>query len=105
MMHSSLKLFIIGLLLGLTIPLIAQGEEIDDILTDPEKLIRRLAKAGANLWIFVFFAMLVITLPFIAIEPLKKRFTMKQLMPFPFMAGNGMGFGLVNLISILLSLR
>ncbi len=103
-MHSSLKLFIIGMIVGLTIPLIAQSDEVDDLVTDPEKLIKRLARAGANLWTFLFFAMLVVTLPFLAIEPLKKRFTMKRLMPFPFLAGNGMGFGIMNLISILLSI-
>jgi len=87
-MDESLKLFLIGLAVGITISII-----LDQIEVDNEKVfMKSFVTAGAKLWHLVFLLIMVTTIPFLAIEPLKKRFKRKTFLPFPFLAGNGTGF-------------
>jgi len=59
---------------------------------------------GFELWKLIFLITMVTTVPFLAIDSLKKRFTRKNFLPFPFLAGSGTGFLLMGIAGIVLSL-
>ncbi len=98
-MDDSLKLFLIGLAIGITVSII-----LDDNEDDGEGFMKSFVTAGAKLWHLVFLIIMVTTIPFLAIEPLKKRFKRKTFLPFPLLAGNGTGFLFMALIGGILSL-
>lgn len=98
-MDSSLKLFLIGLIVGISVLLLGNIDE--ELLNNPRNYFAKFLSASATIWRLVFFAMVVLTLPFIAIGPLRKRFPPKQYLPFPFMAGNGFAFLSLQIIAII----
>ena len=59
---------------------------------------------GLELWKLIFLITMVTTVPFLAIDSLKKRFTRKNFLPFSFLAGSGTGFLLMGIIGIIASL-
>ena len=97
-MDDSLKLFIIGFSVGIIVTLILDQTDDDEIS------MKFFVTKGAQLWQLLFMLTLLTTIPFVVIEPLKKRFTRKTFMPFPFMGGYGSGFLLLKSIGIILSL-
>lgn len=101
-MDITLKLFIVGAISGLIIALVPFPGDIQ-YDNDPEKYFKQVFSAGANVWKTVYFLILLVSMPFMVIEPLKKRFSMKQLLPLPFIAGNSLVFVIITLISIFLT--
>ena len=85
-MDNSLKLFLIGFALGLTTIIILDRSE------DNPTFMHSFVTGVFSLWSLLFMIIIVTTVPFMAIEPLKKRFTRKNFLPFPFLAGNGTAF-------------
>jgi len=71
---------------------------------DNDGFMKSFVTKGAQLWQLVFMLTLLTTIPFVVIEPLKKRFTRKTFMPFPFMGGYGTGFLLLSSLGMILSL-
>ena len=96
-MDNSLKLFLIGFILSLIITVIL------DQNTNSKGFLQSFVTAGAQLWHLVFMLTVVTTLPFMVIEPLKKRFTRKTFLPFPFLGGYGTGFLLLAIIGMIIS--
>ena len=99
-MDDSLKLFLIGLALGVTVSIILDQSDSDN----EASFMNSFVTAGVKLWHLVFLITMVTTIPFLAIEPLKKRFTRKTFLPFPFLAGNGTGFLFMGVIGMILSI-
>ena len=96
-MDDSLKLFLIGLAVGITVSIVLDQSD------DEEKgFLKSFVTVAAKLWHLVFLITIVTTIPFLAIEPLKKRFKRKTFLPFPFLAGNGTGFLFVALVGMIL---
>ena len=98
-MDASLKLFLIGLAVGITVSII-----LNQTNDDEEGYMKSFVTAGAKIWHLVFFIIMLTTIPFLAIEPLKKRFKRKTFLPFPFLAGNGTGFLFMGVIGMILSI-
>ena len=99
-MDDSLKLFLIGLTLGVSVSII-----LDESDGDSEAgFMKSFVTAGIKLWHLVFMIIMLTTIPFLAIKPLKKRFTRKTFLPFPFLAGNGTGFLFMGVIGMILSI-
>ncbi len=99
-MDSSLKLFLVGLAIGITVSIILDQGNSDS----EEGFMGTFVTAGVTLWHLVFMITMVTTIPFLAIEPLKKRFTRKTFLPFPFLAGNGTGFLFMGVLGMILSI-
>ncbi len=99
-MDDSLKLFLIGLTIGITVSIILDLSSNDS----EEGFMKTFVTAGVKLWHLVFMITMVTTIPFLAIEPLKKRFTRKTFLPFPFLAGNGTGFLFMGVIGMIISI-
>ncbi len=98
-MDKSLKLYIVGFIVGLIIALVPFPGEVVGI-DEPEKIIKQIFAGGVTIWKVIYFSILVLMMPFLAIEPLKKRFTVKQLIPFSFIIGNSTSMVIVTLILI-----
>jgi len=99
-MEDSLKLFLIGLALGITVSIILFQSDVED----DDSFIKKFIEWNAKLVQLVFMIIMVTTIPFLAIEPLKKRFTRKTFLPFPFLGGTGTGFLFIGIIGIILSI-
>ncbi len=97
-MDHSVKLFLMGFALGVTTTIIIAQSE------DNTSFMSIFVAGGFKLWKLVFLLTMVSTVPFLAIEPLKKRFTRKNLLPFQFLAGNGTGFLFMGIVGIIISL-
>jgi heme/copper-type cytochrome/quinol oxidase subunit 4 len=98
-MDASLKLFIIGFAVSIIVTIILDQNEDDE-----EGFMKSFVTKGAKLWQLVFMLTVLTTIPFIVIEPLKKRFTRKTFLPFPFLGGYGTGFLLMGSIGMIFSL-
>ena len=97
-MDESLKLYLIGFAAGIIVTIIL------DQSTEEDGFLKSFVTKGAQLWHLVFMIIVLTVLPFMAIEPLKKRFKRKTFVPFPILAGYGTGFILMGLIGMVLSL-
>ena len=97
-MDVTLKLFLIGMTVGLIIIFIPDSEDINE--NSSNQILRTMFWGGVTIWKIIYFSILLISLPFMAIEPLKKRLTIKQFLPFPFIAGNSVTLLLANLILV-----
>ena len=97
-MDNSLKLFLIGFALGLTTTIILDRSE------GTETFMESFVTGAFSLWQLLFMIIIVTTVPFMAIEPLKKRFTRKNFLPFPLLAGNGTAFLLAAISGKIISI-
>ncbi len=99
-MDDSLKLFLIGLVVGIAVSIILDQSEGDN----EKGFMKSFVTAGVKLWHLTFLLIMVTTIPFLAIESLKKRFKRKTFLPFPFLAGNGTGFLFMGVIGMIISI-
>ena len=94
-MDPTLKLFIVGFFVGLLIALVPLPGEIN--MDEPNFVPKQIFAGGVTIWKTVYFSILIIILPFGAIEPLKKRLHLK-FFPFSFIIGNSTSMLMVSLI-------
>ena len=102
-MDSSLKFFLIGLLTGIS-TLFLVNMDYEELWAHPEKYFSIFLFVGAKSWQLIFLIIIVVNILFLAIEPIKKRFTRKQYLPFPFLGGNGCAFLSFQIIAIIFEL-
>ncbi len=100
-MESSLKVYLIGIVVGFATLMLSAQEINEDTFSSTANFIKGIGIVVASVWLFFYMAMILISLPFLAIEPLKKYFTRKRYLPFPFMAGFSTLFIIMKLISML----
>ena len=97
-MDNSLKLFLIGFAIGLMTTIILDRSEGNPTF------MHSFVTGAFSLWQLIFMIIMVTTVPFLAVEPLKKRFTRKNFLPFPFLAGNGTAFLLAAISGKIISI-
>ncbi len=97
-MDHSVKLFLMGFALGLMTIIILDRSEGN------ETFMQSFVTGAFSLWQLIFMIIIVTTVPFLAVEPLKKRFTRKNFLPFPFLAGNGTAFLLAAISGKIISI-
>lgn len=97
-MDKTLILFICGVALSITTTIIIDQSE------QREFFMQSYVDEGFKLWKLMFLIIMVTTVPFLAIDSLKKRFTRKNFLPFPFLAGCGTGFLLMGIVGIIVSI-
>ena len=99
-----MKLFLIGIAVGTTTLFLVNIGDSQELWNNPGNFFAKFLAVTANLWLLVFMVIIVISIPIIALEPLKKRFTLKRYLPFPFMAGNGFAFLSIQIIAVILKI-
>jgi len=97
-MDKTLILFMCGVALSITTTIIIDQSE------QREFFMQSYVDEGFELWKLMFLITMVTTVPFLAIDSLKKRFTRKNFLPFPFLAGSGTGFLLMGIVGIITSI-
>jgi len=97
-MDTSFKLFLIGFALGMTITVVLDQSE------GTPTFMESFVTGAFKIWQLLFMIIMITTVPFLAIEPLKKRFTRKNFLPFPFLAGNGTAFLLAAISGKIISI-
>jgi hypothetical protein len=100
-LDKTLIIFIIGAVVGMTVALLPPPEELGDYLGDPAKFAERIAAGVADLWLFIFLLVHLITLPMLAIKSLRKHLTNRKFFPYGFMAGSAFGLAIISLISLI----
>ena len=94
-MDKTLILFICGVSLSIATTItIDQSEQ-------REFFMQSYVDEGFELWKLMFLITMVTTVPFLAIDSLKKRFSRKNFLPFSFLAGSGTGFLLMGIVGII----
>jgi hypothetical protein len=94
--EPTLKLFIAGFFVGLVIALVPLPGEVVGV-DETDKIAKQLFSGGVTIWKVVYFSMVVILLPFVAIEPLKKRIP-RTPFPIAFLIGNSVAGSIVVLV-------
>lgn len=102
-MDSSLKFFLIGLLIGITTLFLA-NRNYEELWTNPENYFSIFLFVSAKSWQLIFAAIIIVNILFLSLEPLRKHFTRKQYIPFPFLGGNGCAFLSFQIIAIVFEL-
>lgn len=97
-MDKTLILFMCGVALSITTTIIIDQSE------QREFFMQSYVDEGFELWKLMFLITMVTTVPFLAIDSLKKRFTRKNFLPFSFLAGSGTGFLLMGIVGIITSI-
>lgn len=96
-MNYSIKLFIIGILISVLIPII---EEISFYrLEDPSRILASLFSYTPHFWKLGYSALLVFILPAVIIPKLQKLFIEKHFKLYSFLAGNTFGFAIIEVIT------
>ncbi len=102
-MHTTLKFFIIGAIIGLVIGLAPFPSEVQ-YDGDPEKFLKQTFSGTIKIAQVVFVIITIIILPFVAIEPLKKRLSPKDFFPLDLLMGSSFSLSIITLISVLATL-
>ena len=98
-MDSTLKLFIIGAIIGLIIGLTPFPGEIQ-YDGDLEKYFKQIFSGTIKIAQIILIIITILVLPFVAIEPLKKRLSVKELFPLSILMGSSFSLSVLTLISI-----
>jgi len=98
-MHITLKLFIVGAIIGLIVGLAPFPGEIQ-YDGDPEKYFKQVFSGTIKIAQIIFIIITILVLPFVAIEPLKKRLSVKELFPLSLLMGTSFSISVLTLISI-----
>lgn len=99
-MEKSTWLFIIGVIIGLTVPGAEKVENLHEIIKEPAGYITAIYVAGAKLWQLAFSIMMLISLPVVVFKQISSRLSKRQFLPFPFMTGNSFGFTFVTVLNL-----
>ena len=102
-MHTTLKFFIIGAIIGLVIGLAPFPSEVQ-YDGDPEKFLKQTFSGTIKIAQVVFVIITIIILPFVAIEPLKKRLSPKDFFPLALLMGSSFSLSIITLISVFATL-
>lgn len=100
-MDKGLKLFILGFFVGLIVALVPLPGEVVGI-DDSNKIMKQVFSGGITVWKVLYFSVLIVILPFLVIEPLRKRLTMKQFLPLTFIVGNSYA-GIIVIVVVTVS--
>jgi len=93
---KSLKFFIVGFIVGLVVALVPLPGEVVGV-DDPDTIAKQIFSGGVTIWKVIYFSIVVTLLPFVAIEPLKKRMP-RTPFPIAFLIGNSCAGGIAVLV-------
>ncbi|MCH7940472.1 MAG: hypothetical protein IH842_00645 [Thaumarchaeota archaeon] len=102
-MHTTLKFFIVGAIIGIIIGLAPYPSEIQ-YDGDLEKYFKQVFSGTIKIAQVVFIIITIIILPFVAIEPLKKRLSPKDFLPLSLLMGSSFTLSIITLISVFATL-
>ena len=102
-LHTTFQFFIIGGIIGLIIGFAPFPGEIQ-YEGDLEKYFKQIFSGTIKIAQIIFIIITIVVLPFVAIEPLKKRLSVKELIPLSLLMGSSFSLSVLTLISIVSTL-
>ena len=100
-MDKILVLFLLGLVVGITVPIAERGHAASQLLDEPLTAIQQIFVAGSRLWHLFISVLILITLPAVIFKTIRNRLTKKQFLPIPFMTGVSFGFTFMGLLGLI----
>ena len=102
-MPYSVKLFLIGIIISVIIPIIE--EMILDGSIDPSKIASGLFSYVPHFWKLGYSVLLVFILPVLIIPKFQKHVVEKHYKVYSFLAGNTFGFAMIEVITFSLPVQ
>ena len=101
-MDKVLGLFILGISLGISIPLAEKGYQDSQLLDDPLTVIEQVFVSTSRVWHLVISVLVLITLPTIIFKSMRNHLSKRKFFPVPFMTGISFGFTFMALLGIII---
>ena len=101
-MDKVLGLFILGISLGISIPLAEKGYQDSQLLDDPLTAIEQVFVSTSRVWHLVISVLVLITLPTIIFKSMRNHLSKRKFFPVPFMTGISFGFTFMALLGIII---
>ncbi len=95
-------MFLLGIALGISIPLAEKGSQDSQLLDDPLTAIEQVFVSTSRVWHLVISVLVLITLPTVIFKSIRDRLSKKQFLPMPFMTGISFGFTFMALLGLMI---
>jgi hypothetical protein len=103
-MDKILVLFVIGITVGIFVPLTEKAYQNAELLNEPLTAIQHVFVGGTKLWHLAISVLVLISLPAAIFKTIRNRMSKKQFMPIPFMTGISFGFTLMAMVGLFASI-
>ena len=100
-MDRILILFLIGIAVGIFVPIIENRYQSLQLLDEPLTAIQQIFATGTHIWHLAISILVLITLPAAVFKKIRNRMTKKTFMPIPFMTGLSFGFTFMSVVGII----
>lgn len=100
-MDKVLILFLIGIAVGIFVPIIENRYQSLQLLDEPLTAIQQIFAVGTHLWHLSISILILITLPAAIFKSIRSRMSKKAFMPIPFMTGLSFGFTFMSVVGII----
>jgi len=98
-----LVLFVIGITVGIFVPLTEKAYHNAELLNEPLTAIQQVFVAGTQLWHLAISVLVLISLPAAIFKTIRNRMSKKSFMPIPFMTGISFGFTFMAVVGLAVS--
>jgi len=102
-MDKVLVLFLMGITIGILIPIIEKGYQDSQLLDDPLIAIEQVFVSTSRLWHLGISILVLITLPTAIFKSIRNRISKRQFLPLPFMTGISFGFTFMALVGLIMT--
>jgi len=102
-MDKVLGLFLLGIALGISIPLAEKGYQDSELLDDPLIAIEQVFVSTSRLWHLGISILVLITLPTVIFKSIRNRLSKRKFFPVPFMTGISFGFTFMALVGLIIT--
>jgi len=102
-MDKVLVLFLMGITIGILIPIIEKGFQDSQLLDEPLIAIEQVFVSTSRLWHLGISILVLITLPTAIFKSIRNRISKRQFLPLPFMTGISFGFTFMALVGLIMT--
>jgi len=102
-MDKVLVLFLMGITIGILIPIIEKGYQDSQLLDEPLIAIEQVFVSTSRLWHLGISILVLITLPTAIFKSIRNRISKRQFLPLPFMTGISFGFTFMALVGLIMT--
>jgi len=102
-MDKVLALFLIGIAMGVLVPIGEKIYQTSELLDEPLMAIQQAFAASARLWHLGISILILITLPAAIFKKIRNSLSKKEFLPIPFMTGISFGFTFMGALGLIVS--
>ena len=102
-MDKVLGLFLLGISLGISIPIAEKGYQNSQLLDEPLTVIEQVFVSTSRVWHLAISVLVLITLPAVIFKSIRNRLSKRKFLPMPFMTGISFGFTFMALVGLIVT--